>query len=144
MNEVESHNKSRKSDLALDKWCVTQCGLLILCTTVVMEMNMTNCWKLFWYGVKRDHYDKFVGIRELSEGLAQDCFNNNFSPDRWTPAKNIPPLDDFSDVDTVSTCCALQCSSCISLSEAFITISYMTQNSASTISIGSEHIAKKE
>ena len=29
-------------------------------------------WKLFCYGVKRDHYEKLIGIRELSERLAQD------------------------------------------------------------------------
>ena len=28
VNEVDSHNKSRQSDLELDKWWVTQCGWL--------------------------------------------------------------------------------------------------------------------
>ena len=68
-----------------------------------MVMNITNFWKLFCYGVKRDHYKKLIGIREFSEQLAQDCFNNNFSPDRGTPAKNIPPLDEVDNGDKVST-----------------------------------------
>ena len=55
--------KSRKSDLALDKWWVTQCGWLRLRTAVAMGMTITNCWKLFRYGVKRDHYEKLIGIR---------------------------------------------------------------------------------
>ena len=107
-------------------------------------MTITNCWKLFSYGVKRDHYDKLIGIRELSERLAQDCFNNIFSPDRGTPANNTPPLDEVDDGDTVSTCRALHFSSCISPSAAVSTISDMNLNTASTISIGSEHISEKE
>ena len=74
MNEVDSHNKSRQSDLELEKWWVNQCGSLRLCKTVDMGMTITNCWKLFLYGVKRDHYKKFIGIRELSEQLAQYSF----------------------------------------------------------------------
>ena len=98
-------------------------------------MNITNFWKLFRYGVKRDHYDKLIGIREFLERLAQDCFNNKFSSDTGTPEKNIPPLYEVDDGDTVSTCRALQFSSCISPSAAVSTISDMTLNSASTISI---------
>ena len=78
VNEVDSHNKSRQSDLALDKWWITQCGWLRLYTTVAMGITITNCWKLFRYGVKRDHCDKLMGIREFLERIAQDCFNNNF------------------------------------------------------------------
>ena len=103
MNEVDSHNKSSQSDLALEKWWVTQCGCLRLCTTVAKGTTITNCWKLFRYGVKRYHYDKLIGIINFSERLAQDCFNNNFSSDRETPEKNIPPLDEVDDKDTVST-----------------------------------------
>ena len=65
-------------------------------------------------------------------------------PDRGTTTKNIPPLDDIDDGDTFSTFRALQFSTYISPSAAVITISDMTLNSASTISIGSEHIAKEE
>ena len=63
VNEFDSHNKSRQSDLALEKWWVTQRGWIRLCKTVDMGMTINNCWKLFRYGVKRDHYDKLIGIR---------------------------------------------------------------------------------
>ena len=66
VNEVDSHNKAIQSYLALEKWWVTQCGWVRLCTTVAMEMTINNCWKLFRYWVKRDHYEKLIGIRELS------------------------------------------------------------------------------
>ena len=69
-----------------------------------MGMTITNCSKLFCYGVKKDHYDKLIGIIEFSERLDKYCFNNNFSSDRGTQAKNIPPLDEVDDKDTVSTC----------------------------------------
>ena len=65
VNEVDSHNKSRQSDLELEKWWVTQCGWLRLCTTGAMGMTITNSWQLFRYGVKIDHYDKLIGIREF-------------------------------------------------------------------------------
>ena len=89
--------------MALEKFWVTQCGWLWLCTTVAMGTTITNCCKLFSYGVKRYHYDKLIGIREFSEKLAQDCSNNTFSPDSGTPAKNMPPLDEVDDGDTVYT-----------------------------------------
>ena len=62
VNEVDSHNKSRQSGLALEKLWVIQCGWLRLCTTVSMGVTITNCCKLFRYGVKRDHYEKLIGI----------------------------------------------------------------------------------
>ena len=96
-----------------------------------MVMTITNCWKLFCYGVKREHYDKMIGIREFSERLAQDCFNNNLSSDSGTPAKNTPLLDEVDDESTVSTCRSLQFSTSISPSAAVSTISDLTQSSAS-------------
>ena len=123
VNEVESYNKSRQSYLALEKWWVTQCGWLRLCKTVAMGMTITNCWKLFHCGVKREHYDKLIGIREFSEILAQDCFNNNFSSDIGNPENNIPLLDEVNDEDTDSTCRSLQFSTSITPSAAVNTIS---------------------
>ena len=52
-------------------------------------------------------------------------------------------LDEVDDGDTVSTLRALNFSSCISPSVAVSTISDMTLNSASPISIGSQHIDEK-
>ena len=54
VNEVDSHNKYLQSDLSMDNLCVTKCGWIWLCTNVAMGITMTNCWKLFRYGVKRD------------------------------------------------------------------------------------------
>ena len=62
-NVVDSHNNSRQSDIELEKFWVGKCGWLRLCNTVDMGTMITNCWKLFHYGVKRYQYDKFIGMR---------------------------------------------------------------------------------
>ena len=41
--------------------------------------DIAHSWKLFRYGVKRDHYDKFISIREFLERIAVDCSNNSFT-----------------------------------------------------------------
>ena len=66
-NEVESHNKSRQSDLAPDNFWVTQFGFIRLCTTVSIGTTITDLWRLFLYGFKRDYYDKLISITELLE-----------------------------------------------------------------------------
>ena len=43
-----------------------------------MVMYITNLRKIFIYGVKRDQYNKFIGIRELLKILALDCFKIYF------------------------------------------------------------------
>ena len=103
VNEVDSHNKSRQSDLVLDKFWVTQCGWLRSCTTVYIEITITNGCKLFHYGVKIYNYEKSIGIRELYERLTLDCFNNPFSTDTRIPENNIPPLDKVGEGETFST-----------------------------------------
>ena len=119
INEVDSHKKSRQSDLALEKLWVAQCGWIQLCTTVAMGMAINIFWKIFHYGFKRDHYAKLIGIRELLEGLSIDCFNNKFSTDTGSLAKNTPLLDKVDDGETVSTWHALHFSSSDSCSTEF-------------------------
>ena len=63
VNEVDFHNKSGHSDLALEKYWVTQCGWIRLCTKGFMGVNIINLWKLFHHRVKRYNYDRLVGIR---------------------------------------------------------------------------------
>ena len=57
-NYFYSQNKSSRSDLSLEKLWVTQCGWLRLCTIVAMVITVNNFWKIFFYGVKRYHYEK--------------------------------------------------------------------------------------
>ena len=94
VNEVDSHNKSRQSNLALEKFWVTQCCYIWLFITIAMGMKINNCWKLFHYVIKRYHYDKFIGTREFLEQLDMDCFSNLFTTYTGMPTKNIPYIDE--------------------------------------------------
>ena len=78
-----------------------------------MGMTITNRWKLFCCGVKREHSEKLIGIRELLERLALDFLNNHFSTNTETPANNISPPDEVNEGETVSTCRSLHFSSSI-------------------------------
>ena len=89
---------------------------------------------MFCYGVKRYHYRKLIGIRELLELLDLDLFNNTSSTDTGTQANNIHPLDAVDEGKTVSTYHAIHFSSSISPSVAARTISDITLNSDSLIS----------
>ena len=61
--EVESHDKSRQSDLALEKFWVMQCDCIGLCPNFAIGMTIDNCRNLFFYGIKRDHYGHVTGLR---------------------------------------------------------------------------------
>ena len=104
VNEVEYHNKSRQCNFALDKLWVTKFGRLRLCTTFTMGMTITKLWKLFRYGVKRDHYEKLISIREFLDQLNLDFFNNPFSTYTGTLENNTPPLDKLDEGETFSNC----------------------------------------
>ena len=104
VNGVESHNKPRQSDIALEKFRVKQCGWLQLFNTVAMGTTITNFCKLFFYGVKIDHYDNFIGIRGFLERLAMDCFSNPFTTYTGAPEKNIHSFDEIDNEGNVSTC----------------------------------------
>ena len=67
--------------------------------------------QIFCHCVNRYNYYKFIGIIELSERLALNFFNSPFSTDNGATAKNIPPLDELDDGETVSNCQALHFSS---------------------------------
>ena len=89
---------------------------------------------MFRSGVKRNHYEKLIGIRKFLEWLALDCFSNNFSTDIGTPENNTHHLDEANEGQKFSTCRVLHVFSCISPSTAAITISDITLNSALSIS----------
>ena len=55
INEVDPHNKPRQSYLELEKFWVTKCGWIRLCTTVDIGMTINNSRKLFHYGFKIYH-----------------------------------------------------------------------------------------
>ena len=64
-NNVYFHNKSRHSDLALQKYWINQCDWLRLCMAVAMVMTIEKIWKIFFYRVNIYLYEKNIGIRQF-------------------------------------------------------------------------------
>ena len=115
---------------------MTQCVWINLCTTVAMGMTITNCRKLFHYGVMRDHYDKFIGTREFSERIDVYLFNNNFTTDTRTTVNNIPSLDEIDNQGTVYTCWRISHYSSSPQNSEISTISDIMIATAPTTDIG--------
>ena len=63
VNEVDPHKKLRQSNLALEKYGLSQCGWIWLFMEVDMVMNIEKICKLFHYGIRIWHHDKYIGIR---------------------------------------------------------------------------------
>ena len=72
-------------------------GVTTHASTVDIGMMITNCWKLFHCGVKRDHYEKLIRIREFSEQIAVSCFINTFTEDTGKLVNSIPSLDNIDN-----------------------------------------------
>ena len=132
-NEADYHNKLMQSNLSLENYWVTQCGCLWLCAKVAMVMTITNLWNIFRCGVKRYHYDKFIGIREFLEQPAIDCVTNTFSTNTRTLENNIPLLDKVHDEEVASTCHKIHFSSSGVCYTEVSTISELTFNTASSL-----------
>ena len=119
-----------------------QFGWLRLRTTFAMGMMITNYWVMFCYGIKRYHYVKFIGIRELSKQITVDCFNDTFTKDTGNLTKNVPSLDDIDNKGTVFTFWSLNYSSSSPRNSEISPISEITITTAPTTAI--VHTALKE
>ena len=62
-NAIENNDMIRKSDLALDKYWVTQSGYYRLATTVSLGMGNTDTELLLWHGISDQNNDKKSSIR---------------------------------------------------------------------------------
>ena len=121
---------------------MTQCGWIRLCTNFAMGTTINNCWEIFCYRVKRDHYDKFIITRELLERIDVYCFNNTLKTDTWTSENNITYLDEIDNEGTVSTFQSLNYSSSSPRNSEIRTISDIKIATDPTTAIG--HTASKE
>ena len=86
----------------MEKYWVTQCGWIRLFATVAIRKTLRNFWEIFCYRIKREHYEKFIGVREFLGQLSPNCFDNPFSTDTRTPDKNLPLLGGFKNEDPVT------------------------------------------
>ena len=81
-----------KSDLALEKYWVTQSVYFRLATTVTLGMGIANGKLLFCHGISEESLDKKISTGEYNNRTVYDCFNNTFTDNFHTPDWNLPPI----------------------------------------------------
>ena len=59
-NAIDNHNRMRQSDIALDKYWVTQSGYFILATTVELGMGITDGKLIYCHGVSEGNVDRRI------------------------------------------------------------------------------------
>ena len=91
-NAIENHNRMRQSDLALEKYWVTQSGYFRLATTVALGMGIADGNLLFCHGISEESVDKKISAREYNNSAVYECCNNPFTSDFGSPALNLPPI----------------------------------------------------
>ena len=103
----------RQSDLALEKYWVTQSGYFRLATTVTLGMVITDGKLLYCHGVAEGNVDRKISALEYNNRTVYDCFNYPFTADFGSPAMHLPPItiDDrpprIKDIDIPQICSQL-------------------------------------
>ena len=66
----------RQSDLAIDKYWVTQSGYFRLATKVKLGMGIIYRKLLYCHGVEEGKVDNKISALEYNNRTVYDCFNN--------------------------------------------------------------------
>ena len=74
-----------QSDIALDKYQVTQSGYFRIATTVALVMGITYENLLYCQGVAEVNVDKKISTLEYNNRTVYDCFNNTFTDEIGIP-----------------------------------------------------------
>ena len=82
----------RKSDLALDKYWVTQSGYFRIATIVKLRMGIIDGKLLCCHGVSEGTVDKKISTKEYNNSTVYDCFNYTFTYEFSIPDLNLPPI----------------------------------------------------
>ena len=82
----------QQSDIALEKYWVTQSGYFRLATTVAFGMGITDGKLLYCHGVAEGNVDKKFSTLEYSNRTVYNFSNNPFTADFGSPATHIPPI----------------------------------------------------
>ena len=89
---MEYHNKIRKSDLALEKYWLTQSGYPRLTNTVAFSIFITNGKLLYCHGVSEENVDKKLSVLDCNNRTVYDCFNILFTTDFGSLSFHLPPV----------------------------------------------------
>ena len=82
----------RQSDIALEKYWVTQSGYFRLATTVAFGMGIIYRKLLYCHVVSEGNVERKISLLEYNKSTVYDCFNNTFTNDFGSPALNLPPI----------------------------------------------------
>ena len=92
-NAIDNHNRMCQSDLALDKYWVTQRGYFRLATTVALGMGITDGKIIYCNGVAEGNVDRKISTWEYNNMTVYYCLNNPFTDEFGIPDLNIPPIN---------------------------------------------------
>ena len=81
-----------KSDIALEKYWVTQSGYFRLETTVTLGMGITHGKLLYCNGVAQVNVDKKNLTLDYNNRTVYDCLNNPFTAYFGSPDMHLPPI----------------------------------------------------
>ena len=95
-NAIKNQNRMQNSDLALEKYWVTQSGYFRLETTVALGMGIADGNLLYYHGVAEGNMDKKISTLEYNNRRVYECFNNPFTDEFGIPYLNLPPIN-FDD-----------------------------------------------
>ena len=91
-NSIENQNRMWQSDIALEKYWLTQIIYFRLSNTVALGVGITDGEILFFHGISEDSMEKKKSTIEYSNSTVYDCFNNPFTDNFGSTYLNLPPI----------------------------------------------------
>ena len=82
----------RQSDLAIEKYWVTQSFYFRISNTVALGMSIIDGKLLFCHGVTKENMDKKISSLKYNNRTVYDWFNNTFTADFGSPYLHLPTI----------------------------------------------------
>ena len=89
---IKNRNRMQHSDLALEKYWVTQSGYFRLAPTVALGMGIKDGNILYCHGVAEVNLDRKISTLDYNNRRVYECFNNHFIDEFVMPSLNLPPI----------------------------------------------------
>ena len=81
-----------QSDVALEKYWLTQSAYFRLATTVVLGMGIIDGKLLYCPGGTEGNVDRQISTLEYNNRTVYECFNDPFTSDFGIPDMHLPPI----------------------------------------------------
>ena len=92
-NSIDNTNRIQQSELALEKYGVTQSGDFWIATTLALGMGITDGKLLICHEIPKESVNKKIKTREYNIRTIYYCFNNNFPDDCGSSYLNLFPIN---------------------------------------------------